>query len=999
MDKRDKLAVLAYWRAVEYLTPPTVPADGDEDVDTIKTGQALPWETGRWQDSADELHRHVIYFGVMPKGVVSDDLTRYLNIEHDDLIDVGDSGETALAAISVDSKGRFYGHSTMHSFGWAMGKASRVAKTGTFDLSGYAERMMALQMQITETLAGNAITQKEQLGERLMAFPPVIVLNGQERRLDEMTLRHQLSRLGIPTAPPVARPVDWEKLTALNTMALNFAGWRPRRPILDGIRIKTISVPVRRGRNLKEYYSEVAPDLIGSFLIPDIDRLITEVQHDRDPVILDAYLEGVPEAQRINITKRTDAMAALVAPAKTPAGRWPGGGHHPLMLAQQAAVNGARMIADASVDGSMFSVNGPPGTGKTTLLRDLIASLVVSRAEAMLALDDPRDGMVAGRAAPTDDDRLFGGADGIMSGSLTWYAPHDTLRGFEMVVASSNNGAVENVTREIPAADAIDASWYAETDYFREAARALTVDPPDRKAVEQGLLTDDDPLPDPTDQWGLMGAVLGNKNNRKTFVKRFLQNFRKKAGRKALAGRPSSFAMCLEEMDAPDWQTARQAFRDALATSRALLKKANGITTHDLSIPDPTAVQTLAPVGDRSLQDARARVFLRALDLHKAFILHNSSAIRHNLELLGGHLVGDEDDKLVQTPAAYPDLWSTLFLVVPVVSTTFASFPTLFSMLGKGSIGWVMVDEAGQAVPQALCGALLRARNITAIGDPLQIEPVVPMSSSILDGLRRWHGLHSQAWNPDKASVQTLADAANPIGSGMRVKDAAGAVRIQWMGCPLRVHRRCADPMFSIANETAYDGLMVHGGNPVPKPGPLGESRWINITARNARQHFLPAEGDQVLALLRTAIKHAGGAMPDVFVITPFKSAASEMRRMLARARFPNEWIKTHVGTVHTFQGKEAATVIFMLGGNPGRPGAIAWAASKPNLVNVAASRAKKTMIVIGDQRQWANMPFFDVMAKKLGVAPITGVANTDADTPKVKPKSAALAASLFLQP
>jgi superfamily I DNA and/or RNA helicase len=62
------------------------------------------------------------------------------------------------------------------------------------------------------------------------------------------------------------------------------------------------------------------------------------------------------------------------------------------------------------------------------------------------------------------------------------------------------------------------------------------------------------------------------------------------------------------------------------------------------------------------------------------------------------------------------------------------------------------------------------------------------------------------------------------------------------------------------------------------------------------------------------------------------------------------------VGTIHTVQGREVDTVILLLGApKSSQRRARQWAASLPNIVNVAVSRAKQNLYVVGSAAAWAG--------------------------------------------
>jgi hypothetical protein len=247
-----------------------------------------------------------------------------------------------------------------------------------------------------------------------------------------------------------------------------------------------------------------------------------------------------------------------------------------------------------------------------------------------------------------------------------------------------------------------------------------------------------------------------------------------------------------------------------------------------------------------------------------------------------------------------------------------------------------------------------------AVGDPLQLEPVLSLPHTIQQSLREHYGL-SDRWLPSWTSVQGLADAHTRFGTTLPGPEGAAL----WVGSPLTVHRRCDDPMFSISNRIAYDGLMINdtpdrGDLLLPETGTvLTRSMWLDVRADGNQGHWIPAEGERLDGLLNHLRKH-GFDMSEVMVITPFREVAAQLRGR----RYAD---LGGAGTVHTAQGKQADIVVLVLGGDPAKPRAGSFAAEKPNFVNVAVSRAKQRLYVIGNHQTWSKLPNFAELAAALG--------------------------------
>lgn len=356
----------------------------------------------------------------------------------------------------------------------------------------------------------------------------------------------------------------------------------------------------------------------------------------------------------------------------------------------------------------------------------------------------------------------------------------------------------------------------------------------------------------------------------------------------------------------------------------------------------------------------RELLFYDALMLHKAVIL-NSNAIKKNIEMLlkywGEWTINDgcrykfsEKDREKMVPA----LFHTLFFLVPVLSSTFASIETMFKDIrNEEEFGLMIVDEAGQAVPQMAVGAFMRFQRAIVVGDPKQIEPVVTLEKCLRVNLFAEKELLQNYFEKD-LSVQNIADRINCYSGKLAADDEQEE---EWIGCPLVVHRRCLEPMFSISNDISYGKIMVNRAcYDVDEEVLINKkSLWIDVTGteRGGKNHFVKEQGEVVSTLLKI---HAdkNGELGDLFIISPFRTVSNGIKEVLKKV-FPGQesWIYKHCGTVHTFQGKEAKEVIYLLGCDVASTGAVKWV--NKNNINVAVTRAKQRIYFVGDKELWKN--------------------------------------------
>lgn len=236
-----------------------------------------------------------------------------------------------------------------------------------------------------------------------------------------------------------------------------------------------------------------------SFFIDDLEKAKNKEK-------INNYIFGIYDKKnRINLVTKEgtegfdeNIFYEILKPKNYPLGRFPSSTEYTPAFMQQVAIN----ITINSNDNYLRSVNGPPGTGKTTLLKDIFAEFIVRQAYNISKLSDKSR---KGTKVYYDEAKI-----GVLPEDISKYG---------IVVASSNNGAVKNIVDELPLSEKIDKELIKElkekeTDYFFELSNSsIKVE---KKKDERGKYIEVITINKNKDNdkyWGLFSLEGGRREN------------------------------------------------------------------------------------------------------------------------------------------------------------------------------------------------------------------------------------------------------------------------------------------------------------------------------------------------------------------------------------------------------------------------------------------------------------------------------------------------------
>lgn len=332
------------------------------------------------------------------------------------------------------------------------------------------------------------------------------------------------------------------------------------------------------------------------------------------------------------------------------------------------------------------------------------------------------------------------------------------------------------------------------------------------------------------------------------------------------------------------------------------------------------------------------------------------------LESLSLSQASEQKDAIIEIKAEIKDLRVCLknhteYLVGKsrVVYSTIANF-ILNEQINNSKFDNLIVDEASMlALPQLIALAKNVTKRIILVGDFQQLSPI-----SLV---------------PDKH----LRDNVFKIAGICIGNTSHKALHL------LMNQRRSHVKIVDIINKVFYDGKLhaeIYESNDLVNAGPFNGRVISTVSVMDSAYRFTKGgtrqnvkSAEYIISLLN---EYSNGVSANfsIGIITPYKGQASLLKALLMEQNYEQQFLeRIKIGTVHTFQGSECDIIIYDIvdcdkceNQKNLTTGKIYGGKEGEQLLNVALSRARYKLIIVGDAEYFQIAKGNQMSTKTLGV-------------------------------
>jgi len=305
----------------------------------------------------------------------------------------------------------------------------------------------------------------------------------------------------------------------------------------------------------------------------------------------------------------------------------------------------------------------------------------------------------------------------------------------------------------------------------------------------------------------------------------------------------------------------------------------------------------------------------------------------------------------------FKDFVCKVSLPFPVLGCTLSSLGSIFdksesTFVNNKPFEISICDEAGIVPIFCMPSILMRSQRSLVIGDQKQLSPIISIDKNRLSEFSARHSLSDSEniYNP----ILSSAFQRSAFASKSNFSDIGESVILD-------EHRRCQKKISDCFIDIGGYTKIINQTPPLDEDdektyNSISESEITFIDVKGSslgKKNTNVAEIQRIAELLDEMEQKGIDIKSQVGIITPFQGQSvlllNEFRRRLSHSLSDKK-----IGTVHAFQGSEYDIVILSLVAF-NKSFHVQFISQSPNLLNVAVSRAKSRIFIVGDKDYLSN--------------------------------------------